>query len=415
MLADSDIQIQAVGLQVLKVILQKGIGAASNTFIIIFVGELVGDLLIIIRNALEKHVKREAVAIAGESLKILTLLHTLSKGCDHQKGVINLLLEALLTVFSVSHGSLSQEVHDLRSISIKIVSQLAQIPSSAVSVKEILLAMPATRRQQLQDIIRASVTQDQIAKPAESSGPPLVIKLPSPTEQNETSSSLRSAPPKDSPKESDSNSNAEEDDDWDTFQSFPASRNGTVPTEERATSCSDSSNGDSTSPSCGNKEILIAEDQDLNEGANVCSVADNSSQMEEHHVTEDGHSGDNESYYLYQLSDKIKPSNSDSLDLCNNIRSDQAPDEFERTVTAPSNENKRLLSDVIGIETKEIYSDPSDRHNAGTSHCNKQGLSEPQSTEIAVANDDLSREDRHEDGMDINGRENSVEYGKERL
>ncbi|XP_073060584.1 uncharacterized protein [Primulina eburnea] len=275
--------------------------------------------------------------------------------------------------------------------------------------------MPATRRQQLQDIIRASVTQDQIAKPAESSGPPLVIKLPSPTEQNETSSSLRSAPPKDSPKESDSNSNAEEDDDWDTFQSFPASRNGTVPTEERATSCSDSSNGDSTSPSCGNKEILIAEDQDLNEGANVCSVADNSSQMEEHHVTEDGHSGDNESYYLYQLSDKIKPSNSDSLDLCNNIRSDQAPDEFERTVTAPSNENKRLLSDVIGIETKEIYSDPSDRHNAGTSHCNKQGLSEPQSTEIAVANDDLSREDRHEDGMDINGRENSVEYGKERL
>ncbi|XP_073057988.1 protein SWEETIE isoform X1 [Primulina eburnea] len=408
MLGDSDIQIQAVGLQVVKVILQKGIGAASNTFLIFFVGELVGDLLIIIQNVLEKHVEREAVAIAGECLKILTLLHTLSKGCDHQKGVINLLLEAILTIFSISDGSLSQQVHDLQSVSIKIVSQLAQIPSSAVSVKEILLAMPTTQRQQLQDIIRASVTQYQIPKPAESSGAPLVIKLPSQTEQNETNSSLQLAPPKDSTEESDSNSTVEEDDDWDTFQSFPASRNGTAPAEERGTSCSDNSIGDSTPPSCGNKENLIAEDQDLDEGA------DKSNQMVEHHVTEEGSSGDNESFNFYQLSDNIEPSNSDSPELCN-IMSDQVQDEFETTVTSPSNENNQLLSDAIDTEIKEIRRDPSDRHSTGSSHRNKQGLSEPQSTEIAFGHDELSREDVHEDGMDINGRDNSIDCGQERL
>ncbi|XP_073155187.1 protein SWEETIE isoform X2 [Henckelia pumila] len=400
MLADSDIQIQAVGLQVVKVILQKGIGAASNTFLIFFVGELVGDLLIIIQNVLENLVKREAIAIAGECLKILTLLHTMSKGCDHQKGVINLLLEAILTVFSISDISLSQEVHDLRSLSIKIVSQLAQIPASAVFVKEILLAMPATQRQKLQDIIRASVMQDHIPKPAESSGPPLVIKLPSQTEQNETNSSLQLAPPKDSTEESDSNSAAEEDDDWDTFQSFPASRTGTAPTEERGATCSDSSIGGSTSPSCGNKENLIAEDQDLNEGT------ENSNQMEEHRVTEDGSSGDDESYNSYQLSDNLEPSNSDSPELCN-IRSDQVQGEFETTMTAPSNEKNQLLSDSIDIEVKEICSDPSDGHNAGTSHGNMQGLSEPQSTEIATRHDELSGED--------NGRDNSAECGQERL
>ncbi|KZV35643.1 HEAT repeat-containing protein 5B [Dorcoceras hygrometricum] len=359
LLADPDIQIQAVGLQVVKVILQKGIGAASNTFLFFFVGELVGDLLIIIQNVLERHDKREAVAIAGESLKILTLLHTLSKGCDHQKDVVNLLLEAILIIFSISDGSMSQEVRDLRSISIKIVSQLAQIPSSAVSVKEILLAMPTTQRQQLQDIIRASVSQDQIPKPAESSGLPLVIKLPPQKEQNETNSSPQLAPPRGSPEETD-NSTTEEDDDWDTFQSFPASRHGIVPIEETSDHRSESSSGDSTSPSRRNKENLSDEDQYLNEGANVCNIADKGNQMEKHHFNEDGSGGGNESHNFYQLSDKMGPSSSDSPELCNI---------------------------------------PSDN----------EGISGPQSTEVA---DEMGE---HHNSMDIDGGDNSVECGQEEM
>lgn len=46
-------QIQAVGLQVVKVMLQKGTGADSDPFLIFYFGELVGDLLVILRNILE--------------------------------------------------------------------------------------------------------------------------------------------------------------------------------------------------------------------------------------------------------------------------------------------------------------------------------------------------------------------------
>lgn len=104
------------------------------------------------------------------------LLQTLSKGSDYQKGLIHLLLEASLMVFSKSDVSLSQvmttlyfssflffsiftytnnqvqlqEANDLRNIAVKLVSQLAQIPSSAALVKDTLSAMPATRRLQIQ-------------------------------------------------------------------------------------------------------------------------------------------------------------------------------------------------------------------------------------------------------------------------
>lgn len=43
-----------------------------------------------------------------------------------------------------------QELRDLRSLAGKLVSQLAQIPSSAVYLKDVLLDMPAANRQQLQ-------------------------------------------------------------------------------------------------------------------------------------------------------------------------------------------------------------------------------------------------------------------------
>lgn len=43
-----------------------------------------------------------------------------------------------------------QEVKDLRNTAVRLVSQLAQIPKSATYFKDVLLAMPAGRREQLQ-------------------------------------------------------------------------------------------------------------------------------------------------------------------------------------------------------------------------------------------------------------------------
>lgn len=57
---------------------------------------------------LQNPINREAVAIAGECLKILMLLQTLSKECDYEKGLIHLLLEFVLMIFLASDDSLTQ-------------------------------------------------------------------------------------------------------------------------------------------------------------------------------------------------------------------------------------------------------------------------------------------------------------------
>lgn len=43
-----------------------------------------------------------------------------------------------------------QEVNKLRSTAVRLVSHLAQVPSSAVHFKDVLLSMPVTHRQQFQ-------------------------------------------------------------------------------------------------------------------------------------------------------------------------------------------------------------------------------------------------------------------------
>lgn len=49
-------QIQAVVLQVVKVMLQKQIGVESDPFLIFYLGELVGDIFVILHNILEVRV-----------------------------------------------------------------------------------------------------------------------------------------------------------------------------------------------------------------------------------------------------------------------------------------------------------------------------------------------------------------------
>ncbi|OMO80110.1 Armadillo-like helical, partial [Corchorus capsularis] len=235
-LTDSNVQVQAIGLQVLKSMVQKSSSVEDNSFLIFIIGELVGDIFNMIQNTLKKPVTKESVAIAGECLQVLMLLQTLSRGTECQKGFMSLLLEAILMIFSASEDDCSQEVNDIRSTAVRLVSRLAQIPSSAGHLKDVLLSMPEMHRQQLQGVIRASVTQDQSTAPTKSAAPTLEIKLPVPLEvRREENSNLRQQseerdlPPSANPINT-NNSDMEEDeededeDDWDTFQSFPASK-----------------------------------------------------------------------------------------------------------------------------------------------------------------------------------------------
>lgn len=141
-------QVQLIGLQVLRSVLQKGSDEKSNSFEIFFVGEFVGDILTLIQKHFEViplllyiyclyfsnsqspfqrfcfsnypkffpwqqkgGMNRESVGIVGECLKLLTLLQAVSKSSAIQKCLLNLLLEAIVMVFLVTKNHLSQVTH----------------------------------------------------------------------------------------------------------------------------------------------------------------------------------------------------------------------------------------------------------------------------------------------------------------
>ncbi|XP_062009645.1 protein SWEETIE isoform X1 [Rosa rugosa] len=227
-LTDSSLQVQEIGLQVLKNLIQKGTDAEDDTFLMLFVGELACDFFLIMQNMLKKPVTEKSASVAGECLRLLVLLQTSSKSSECQRGFMNLLLEAVIVVFKASEEGSSQEVNKLRSIAVRLVSHLAQVPSSAVHFKDVLLSMPLTHRQQFQGFIRASVTQEHNATQMKPTTPFLEIKLPVPTVVSKekqyplpattTSHSSVSDYQRDEEEE-------EDEDDWDAFQSFPATSN----------------------------------------------------------------------------------------------------------------------------------------------------------------------------------------------
>ncbi|KAG9140394.1 hypothetical protein Leryth_018528, partial [Lithospermum erythrorhizon] len=225
-LTDDDTQVQTVGLQVLKGMLQRGMGADVNNFLLFFSGELIPDISLVMQKSLQTIINREAVTITGECLRILMLLQTLPKENECKKGLISLIVEVVMMIISTLVDHTSEEANELRSTAIKIVSQLAQIPSTAPNFKAVLVTMPITQRQKLQDIIRASVTQEQSSAKLKPGALPLPIKLPAQTENKEK------APPPEPVKEISDNSEEEEDDDWDNFQSFPASTNEPGPASD---------------------------------------------------------------------------------------------------------------------------------------------------------------------------------------
>ncbi|PPS04257.1 hypothetical protein GOBAR_AA16405 [Gossypium barbadense] len=181
------------------------------------------------RYRLSKSMTKELVVIVGECLQVLMLLQTVSKESDCQRGFMSLFLEAIVMIFSASEDNFSQEVNDIRNTAIRLVSHLAQIPSSAGHLKDVLLLMSETHRHQLQGDIRASVTLDHSVGETKSLALPLEIKLPVPLEMRTEDNALPSATQVKLKQQSNNNDdmeeNEEDEDDWDAFQSFPATKN----------------------------------------------------------------------------------------------------------------------------------------------------------------------------------------------
>ncbi|KAF5184416.1 Sweetie-like protein [Thalictrum thalictroides] len=231
-LSASEMQVQTVGINVLKNLVQRELvenkHEENHSFIMFFIGELVGDMFQIVHKMIKKPVSKEAVAITGECLRLLVLIQTLSKVAECQKGIIKLLLEIIVMVVSESVDDHSKESNEIRTTAVRLVSHLAKIPSSAAHFRDVLLAMPVIRREKLQDIIRASVTVDNtVMKPTAS---PLIIKIPVPTEQSKKNDSQVYTPV--SSKTHSDKGSMDEEDDWDAFQSFPANADAPIANSE---------------------------------------------------------------------------------------------------------------------------------------------------------------------------------------
>ncbi|KAK4279829.1 hypothetical protein QN277_011541 [Acacia crassicarpa] len=222
-LTDSNTQVQVIGLQALKVRVQKGANTEDSSFLMFFAGELMTDIFTLIQKMLKNPMTKESVTIASECLSLMVLLQTMSRGKDCHRGYTNILLQAIVMVSLSTGDGFSPEVNDLRSTAIKLVSRLAQIPSSAIHFKDALLSMPPVHRQQLQGILRASVTPDK--NETELKVPVLDVKIPKPAAE---SKEKPSAPPATVKAEENIVEEEEGDfseDDWDAFQSFPVSAN----------------------------------------------------------------------------------------------------------------------------------------------------------------------------------------------
>ncbi|KAK8940232.1 hypothetical protein KSP40_PGU016098 [Platanthera guangdongensis] len=225
-LCDSDRQVQTAGLNLLKLVAQRELAEPSNIkghhFFLFLGGELLGDIYSLIQHELKESLTKESISLVEECLGLLFLFHTLEQKKEQTTAILKLLLETLVMVFTISNETRSQGLQDVNAIARRLMGHLIHSPASASQLKDVMLTMPVFRRQQLQDVIRASVTQDQM----------MASKV---NQQSEIQGRADHRPPESggavaaqTPEYEEHGAGSENDevedseDDWDAFQSLPA-------------------------------------------------------------------------------------------------------------------------------------------------------------------------------------------------
>uniref|UniRef100_A0A1D1XDF5 Uncharacterized protein n=2 Tax=Anthurium amnicola TaxID=1678845 RepID=A0A1D1XDF5_9ARAE len=236
-LTDINVKVQAIGLLMLKNVAQKefseGVDAKIQHFFLFFTGELLEDIFFLVHDTVKKPMSRQSIVVCEECLRFLFLFHTRSQGGECLQFSMNLLLESIFMVFSAPFDVHSQEFNEVRTISMRLISHLVQVPSSATQIREFLSSMPTSRRELLQDIIRSSISQGQYGSQVKSSNPSPIINLPVQLDIGATQSQqqLVSDSPlcshEEAPKEGGGGGDDDDDDDWDAFQSFPTADTAT--------------------------------------------------------------------------------------------------------------------------------------------------------------------------------------------
>lgn len=246
-----------------------------------------------------------------------------------------------------------------------------------------------------------------------STGPPLVIKLPTPTPQIEVKSSLPLAAPEVS-NDSNVEEEEEEEDDWDTFQSFPASGNETAPAPESSPSISghnigeeDSAEKGNSSTSPGNNESFNVENHEFGEAASTSFIqADGNNQIEDSHRPEDDSINHQESTELFQGADAELPIiQSDQVeDEHTDPSADQVKDEHtDPSAMVPDNDNIKTDPDDQRTDSTE-YDNQSDEHIS-------EEVSKPTESSAEPSNEETNNIDPHISVVSTNDSEETSTIG----
>ncbi|GJN34320.1 hypothetical protein PR202_gb22970 [Eleusine coracana subsp. coracana] len=148
----------------------------------------------------------------------------LAEGSETKTRYFMVLLGELLgDVFLVFQVTL-KELAEVNAISKKLFSHFIQIPSVAILMKDIMLSAPPNKRQQLQDMVRASVNQSQIMVSTNMSSLSEQSVQDSSSKRPESIAEIADCDVKQEMGEKVDDNDDDDDwgDDWDAFQSLPA-------------------------------------------------------------------------------------------------------------------------------------------------------------------------------------------------
>ncbi|KAJ6840795.1 HEAT repeat-containing protein 5B [Iris pallida] len=416
---NTNIQVKTVGLYVLKSIAQRELTEGSHMkdhdFSLFFVGEFFENLFLLIQDTLKGIISRESVALVEECLRLLFLFITLSQASEYLQEIMMLLLEALLMVFSIPNERHLQEINDVKAIARRLLSHLVQIPSFAIHIKGIMLSMSASHRQQLQDMIRASVSHNQIL--TQTSVP--VQSQPSNTEVRQLhapSAIVANADRNVLQEKRDDLDNEDgdddDDDDWDAFQSLPANNAtdslsdshinilGSDPLRHGESSIAES--GDQYEKDVHHHDLLLPK---VSEGANDATNIETSTDKERFHL--DGNEDEEPSNFqqsedndeLEKLQDSYSPECDKMIEGKDN--SCQQNNEILHSASA----GKSSVVDTCDQHDLPVLKNFKDVNSAlNVAISTESGRASPDRTEVEESSDP-----QHFHGKEFEGEENKQE------
>ncbi|MCO5574203.1 hypothetical protein L7F22_027985 [Adiantum nelumboides] len=227
-LTASCIETQLIGLQTLRMVAQTAIAnskqGSSYELALLLMKELGVAVVSVVYIVMKSPLTSKGAVSIGERLKLVLLLLSLVEGDEQHTEVMHILLPAIICAASPDTQTDLQIAAGLKMVAMKLVTHLASQANLALPFRTALSHMPIHLRQNLQEIIRASIShQTATVDPAPAFAvtaqklvitPSVMATISSEAAANSSPSEIQSVSTSENEKEE-----GDDDEDWDDFQS----------------------------------------------------------------------------------------------------------------------------------------------------------------------------------------------------